>query len=278
MAGQVISREEQAEFRRWQAEDFSVAAPPSLVPQPPAPNEGAKKIGETVEVTHVGAMPLPTAQEIERIHEEARESGYRNGLEQGLAEGREQGRGEGYPAGYAEGQKQGEADGRESGYKEGRAEGYQKGREEGGEAARRYEEELRRLAQGFGAALAALDQEVAEATLACALEAARQMTRVAFTAHPEPLLALIREALAALPLRHSPVTLFLSPADAALARERLSAVFPQETWRIQEDAALTPGGFLMRADASEVDARVESRWRRILEGIGLSPEWLEHMP
>ncbi|MDR2637291.1 MAG: flagellar assembly protein FliH [Zoogloeaceae bacterium] len=258
MAGNVIPGEisAAAAYTRWQAEDFARPSSPSpAAPRAETVEERRAVAGDgEVEVSHIGSVPLPTAEDIERIHEEARQSGYRSGLEAGHEEG--------YEKGYAKG------------YEEGRGAGFQ----EGGAAGQAYEEEIRRLCQGLQEALAALDQEIAEAVLACALEAAGQMTRSAIRVKPELLLPTIREALAALPLRHEPVTLLLAPEDATVLREHLGNQFAQEGWHIQEDNSILPGGCLLRAGTSEIDARVESRWRRILEAIGLSQEWLANKP
>ena len=58
-------------------------------------------------------------------------------------------------------------------------------------------------------------------------------------------------------------------------REHLGEQLPHINWRIVEDGALPPGGCRVEVGASEVDATLETRWRRVVEGIGISEDWLE---
>ena len=48
--------------------------------------------------------------------------------------------------------------------------------------------------------------------------------------------------------------------------------------RIIEDNALTPGGCRVELGSSEVDATLETRWRRVIESIGINQEWLSDKP
>jgi len=268
MASGVIRGDELAAYTRWQAEDFASS---TEKPVPKGADTSARMPpseagGGEVEVSHVVlpqmGLSLPTAEEIEQIHEETRQNGYRVGF------------GEGRTAGYEEGLRAGHADGYQDGFDSGRQAGFR----EGSGAARNYEGEISRLCQGLQGAMAVFDQEMAESVLACALEVAGQLTRTAMQVEPELLLPVIQEALAALPMNHGAVTLFLAPADATLAREHLAQQFAQEGWMIQEDASLKPGDCRIVSGSSEIDARLESRWRRVLDRIGLSAEWLEKKP
>lgn len=174
---------------------------------------------------------LPTAEELEAIYNEAQHNGYE--------------------AGFAAGQ------------------------EAGQQAAMAQVEEklghLETLANNFRQALLDLDQVAADQLLHLSLEIARQVLRSELHAHPENLAAVVREGLAALPLNHGPVALHVSPEDASLIGEHLGELFTQSGRRIIEDSAVTPGGCRLLAGASEVDATIETRWKRVLESIG-APE------
>ncbi|MDR2165789.1 MAG: flagellar assembly protein FliH [Zoogloeaceae bacterium] len=239
MAG-YIPKERLHAYTRWQADDFAARSRGNTpAGTPPALDPAG---GETPDPRPEGdaarpAIPLPTVEELERVHEAARESGYE--------------------AGFAEG--------RQAGYEAGRAEGVQDGNTE----ARASAEQCRALCQGLQEALASFDQEMAEAVFACALEVARQVVRGAVRAQPETLLPVIREALAALPLQHAPVTLLVSPEDAGLAQGHLGNHFSAVGWRIQADPEIARGGCRLKAGSSEVDATLDTRWRRTLEAIGV---------
>ncbi|MBP6491271.1 MAG: flagellar assembly protein FliH, partial [Thauera sp.] len=106
---------------------------------------------------------LPTAEEIERMHDDMRRAGFDEGRAAGHAEGLEAGRAEG----YVEGRAQAEA-----------------------EAAR-----LAGLADSLDEALRELDGEIAEQLMALAIEMARRMVKLTLTEHPEAILETVRSAL-----------------------------------------------------------------------------------
>lgn len=220
----IIPAEDVLAIAPWRADRFDAPpAPPVETPPPETPAE-AIDAGEVV-----ADFALPTAEEIERIHNEAQQAGY--------------------------------AAGRETGYQEGFSAGQQ--------AAMLEAERLRTLADNLQQALATLDQEIAETVLDLALEVARQVVRTTLREQPESLLPVIREAIALLPLHHGGITLQLNPSDAALIREHLpSPAAHQPAWHVAEDPGIEAGGCLVRAGNSEIDATVATRWRHVLATIG----------
>ncbi|HJW26046.1 MAG TPA: flagellar assembly protein FliH [Rhodocyclaceae bacterium] len=229
-----IPKEHLDAYRRWQVESFDPQPPEPEVP-PPSEVEPEPVQDDTSEL--VAAMGLPTAEDVERIHNEAHESGYR------------------------------------AGFDEGREEGYRQGLEAAQAEARR----IAALAENAEASLAGLDQSVADEVLALALEVAHQVLRGAIPARPQALLPVIREALAALPLHHGHVALHVHPSEAEAVREHLGDQFLHSGWRIVEDREIQAGGCFIRAGTSEVDATLQTRWKRVLESIGADPgTWLEH--
>lgn len=218
----VIPKEDILAIATWQARDF---APPVIIETPaPVAKEGEADAGEAV-----AEFTLPTAEDIERIQNDAQREGYDLGFSTGKQEG--------FDAGMADARSQGER--------------------------------LTALADNFQNALSSLDQTVAETILELALEVARQVVRSTLQQQPENILPLIREAIAALPLHHGNITLFLNPADAALVHEyQAGQATHQSTWHISEDPNIELGGCLVRAGNSEVDASVATRWRHVLAAIG----------
>lgn len=188
---------------------------PEPAPPPPPPPDPAPEIH------------LPTAEDIERIHEEAR--------------------------------------------KEARKEGYDAGYEEGTARGRVEAMALHSLVQGMDDALGRLDQEVAEEILALSIEIARQMVRHHLDAHPEAVGELIREALLQMPQTHALV--HLNPDDLALARDYLGEQLTHAGHRLVEDASISRGGVRIDAGGSQIDATVQTRWRRILDNLGRNVAW-----
>ncbi len=220
-----IPKEQLDSYRRWQAASFDDPAPASAVEV--AMPEAEAPVADVAEAEFVSSIPLPTAEDIERIHNEARAGGY--------------------------------------------DEGYRAGHEAGLAEARQEAERLATLGANLEAALAGIDQSVADDLLELAVELAGQVLRRSLSVDSEVLLPVVREALAALPLHHGHVMLFVNPRDAESIRSHLGDQFSHSGWQIIEDKEIEAGGCHVRAGSSEVDATLATRWRRVLEAIGAGP-------
>lgn len=181
----------------------AAAPPPPPPPEPPAP-----------------AVRLPTAEDIERIHDQAHREGYAAGYEEGTARGRM-------------------------------------------EALR-----LHTLAESLEQALTGIDGEVTEELLALSIEVARQMVRRSLRQDRKVIVDIVKEALQQLPQNHAMI--HLHPEDAALVREYLGEQLAHVGNRVIEDDRVTPGGCSIEASGSQIDASVQTRWRRILENLSRS--------
>jgi len=107
--------------------------------------------------------------------------------------------------------------------------------------------------------LAALDEEVQRQVTLLALAIGKQLARRELKASPEEIIPLIRECVGRLPAAARDVRVHLHPEDAALVREHLAAPTGERAWTLIEDPTLSRGGCLVRTDASQIDARFESR-------------------
>jgi flagellar assembly protein FliH len=202
------------------------------------------------EIIEQSQVVLPTAAEIERMHNEAREQGY--------AEGRSEGR----SAGYEEG--------RSTGYSEGYSTGYEEGKVEGQTLTARMTEIL----ESLGQAVDGIEQHVAEQLLSTAVEIANQVLRQSLNIEPELILPVVREAVAALQIDSGHPALRAHPDDAVLIQAQMGDILAHNNWRIIEDSSLTRGGCRVELGASEVDATLETRWKRVIETIGVRRAWL----
>lgn len=189
----------------------------------------------TAQSQMASAVVLPTAVEIERMHEEARQQGYQ----------------EGYQEGYATGQNEGSAHVQEKAIR------------------------LDALLVGLDQSLAAIDQDIAEKLLATAVELASQMVRQSLKIKPELILPVVREAMGALNPGSGHPVLLVHPEDVSLIREKLSEQLAHGNWRLVEDTSIMPGGCRVELGAGEVDATFQTRWKRILESIGINQAWLD---
>lgn len=208
-------------WERWELAEFDAPAQhhkPAVVPPPP----------EIESPPAEPAVKLPTAEDVERIYQQARE------------------------------------DGTKAGYKEGQA----KARDE---ATR-----LGRAAAKLEAALQELDGGVADELLALSLELARLVVRGEITARPETVLAVIHEALGQLPHQHAAI--YLHPDDASLVRSYAGEQLAHAGHRIHEDAKLGRGDCVLDAGGSHLDAALPTRWRRVLESLGVEDAWQPKVP
>ena len=227
-------------YQRWEVAAFDEAEQAAKRAAEAAAQALADAPAETIETTP--QVVLPTADDIERMHIEAHEQGYAAGHS------------EGYAAGLAAGHDEGLAEARASAAK------------------------IDALMTSLQQSLDSIDQQVANRLLATAVEIASQMLRQSLRIKPELLLPVVREAVATLYPHGGHPALFAHPDDAALIRTHLGEQLAHSNWRIIDDASLSAGGCRVEVGASEVDATLETRWRRVIDAIGISPEWLSETP
>jgi len=163
-------------------------------------------------------------------------------------------------------------------YSEAQEQGYAAGYEEGIANARAEAEQINALLTGVQHSIGELDQQVAEQLLATAVEIANQVLRQSLQIKPELLIPVVREAITTLHQHSGHPMLLAHPQDAALIRSHLGDQLAHNNWRIIEDNTLTPGGCRVELGSSEVDATLETRWRRVIESIGINQDWLSDKP
>lgn len=156
--------------------------------------------------------------------------------------------------------------------------GYSAGYEEGMALGRANAVRIGTLMTTLDQAINELDQGIADQLLATAVEIASRMVQQALQVKPELLLPVVREAISTLHTGTGHPALFVHPDDAVLVRTYLGDQLAHNNWRIIEDPSLTTGGCRVELAASEVDATRETRWRRVIESIGINQEWLSDKP
>jgi len=232
MTAGFIPKEKLTAYQRWELAAFDEAeqkaeraremAAAELPPQevieepPPTPEEPP--------------IVLPTAADIERMHNEAHEQGYAAGYEEGIAD------------------------------------------------AKAVLADATRILDNLQQAVTNLDQKIADQLLATSIEIANQVVRQSLKLQPELLLPIVREAVATLHPGAGHPALLAHPEDATLIRKHMGDHLSHNNWRIIEDPALTRGGCRIELGASEVDATLETRWRRVIEAIGVNENWLSDKP
>ena len=177
----------------------------------------------------------------------------------------------------ADGFRQGQRDGYEAGIEQGRGEGAEAGHAEG---------LARGLAEGRAQALANLEQDAkpvdamlkALKKLRTELRSAqrkevvdlvgkiaRQVIRAELALQPVQLLALVDEALAAMPPSREEVEVFLNPEEL----KRITELDPKRAkkWTLLADPSLEPGECRVRSGDHEVDAGCQGRLAACMEQV-----------
>lgn len=154
------------------------------------------------------------------------------------------------------------------GFEQGRHEGVQAGQKQVAAQVQRLNQILNALAEPLRDVNARVEQELVQLALAVA----RQVVRREVSIEPAQVIAVVREAIAALPSHAERIQVFLHPDDAALMRDHTAGTESAAAWRILEDPALTRGGCRVTSENSHIDATLESRLAAVVEQLMGGPD------
>ena len=152
-------------------------------------------------------------------------------------------------------------------YQSGRREGLDKGLAEGRDEVRKQARIFRDLAAALAAPLKAVETEVEHELASLALAMAREVIGRELHDHPDFILSLVPQAVAALPSGAREIKVRLNPADAALLHEHLPDGDGEASWSIIEDGRISRGGCRVETPASTVDATLESRLGAVVSRV-----------
>ena len=178
-----------------------------------------------------------------------------------LAAGYRQGQQDGYDAGFEAA--------RAEGYAAGQAEGFQRGQEEGQAQALAH---LDQIGKPVDAALKALKKLKSDFKAAQRKEVvdlvgkiARQVIRAELALQPTQLLALVDEALAAMPPARDAIEVLMNPEEL----KRVSELDPKRAkkWNLLADPSLEPGEIRVKAGDHEVDAGCQGRLAACMDQV-----------
>ncbi|NOX76951.1 MAG: flagellar assembly protein FliH [Gammaproteobacteria bacterium] len=175
--------------------------------------------GAVEDARHDKASGLLTAEHIERIQAQA----YK----------------EAYDAGFAKGHQQGVVS----------------GEAEISNTATLMANLLQKLQQPFQQ----LDEQVEQELMNLSLVIARQLVRRELKADPGQVMAVVHEALAALPVASRGVKVSLHPEDLVLMREALAHAEAERNWSLMDDPSLQRGDCRIVTETSRVEATLERR-------------------
>jgi flagellar assembly protein FliH len=186
---------------------------------------------------------LPTVEEIEAMqrvaYEEASKQGWQEGYEKGLEQGRK------------------------DGFDQGRSDGFEHGRTELDQKVVAW----RNLLDLLSEPLKSLDQQVEDELVGLAVAIARQLVRRELKTETDQIVAVIREAVQALPARARKVQISVHPDDAEFVRSTLRVDDARPRWELLEDPLLTRGGCWVETESSRIDATVENRLNQVIAAV-----------
>lgn len=197
-------------------------------------------------------------------------------LRQWRAEAEAQGRAQGHAQGHAEGLEAGLQQGQEQGWNTGHEAGLAAGLAEGRTQAREEAQRLATLATACAGALTQIEEKLGQDLLALALDIAGQVLRTTLQEQPESLLPALREVLQTPPASQGAVLrLWVHPDDLELVRQHLADELRDGNWRVLTDESIARGGCRAETPYGDIDATLQTRWRRVAASLGRNQAWEE---
>jgi flagellar assembly protein FliH len=145
------------------------------------------------------------------------------------------------------------------GRKEGKTQGYKEGRDQAVIESSQLFQKLESLFNALAEPVNQLDEELENSIAELTLSIARQLVRREIKVEPGEIVAVVREAVRALPISARNPTIYLHPEDIQLVRNALSLSDDEQTYRLEEDLLLTRGDCRVETESSYIDASVEAR-------------------
>jgi flagellar assembly protein FliH len=157
---------------------------------------------------------------------------------------------------------------------EGFAKGHEAGRIAGEKDARKLLDELRHKSQHLDGLMSSVakpmeqfDETMEQLLVQLAMTIGRHLVRRELRIDPSQVIAIVREAVALLPLGQRNVRVHLHPADAAVVRECLSEPQSERAWTLVEDPVMSRGGCRVSTDTAHIDARLEARIASVINHL-----------
>lgn len=215
----------------------------------------------------IASMPPETEPVEQTVNPEKQELRLQNMLARIRKQAQEQGYTDGHAAGHADGMKQGLAQAQEQGHKEGYQAGLDAGHQQGLEKAEEAAAQLAALAQECASALSNLEADMGQALITLAIRIAEHVLHQTLDTKPDTILALLDGLLRLDTGDPAALRLYVNPADLTLVREHLGDQPDTSQWRVLSDESVARGGCKAHTSLGDIDATLETRWRRITSSI-----------
>jgi len=184
-----------------------------------------------------------TVDEIEKMQQQAYDEAFAQGKKEG----------------FDDGFKEGSSKGFEKGFSEGKIEGEKKGYDDNLHLIQKETAAFVSLLESLNEPFKDLDEEVEKELVNLAIGMASQIVRREIKIDPGQIVAVIREAVNALPVASQKLTIQMHPDDAELVKRSLALDHATSLWNIIEDPLVTRGGCKVKTETSNIDATIENR-------------------
>ncbi|MDC6170735.1 FliH/SctL family protein, partial [Paucibacter sp. XJ19-41] len=162
-----------------------------------------------------------------------------------------------------------------------RQSGYQDGYRDGMAAldafkksfAQQMSAQLGTLVKSFDGEFRALEDQMAEALAAMAVELARQVLRSEIQQRPEHIAQVAHDAVEALQMSARHVRVRVNPDDLPLVLEGAGEEMKAREAQVLPDPEVPRGGCKVESDIGSVDATLAARWLQVTGAMGQSTLW-----
>lgn len=152
-------------------------------------------------------------------------------------------------------------------HEEAHKEGYAAGLAAGKQDVQQRVERLNELLTALAKPLEELDEMVEKQLVDLAITIARQLFRREIQIDHGSVIGVVRETVPLMPLAARDIRVHLHPEDAELVRESFMGSGDDVAWTIVEDPLISRGGCRVNSENSHIDARAETRFQAIVDGI-----------
>lgn len=143
----------------------------------------------------------------------------------------------------------------EAGFAKGREEGMAAGKDEISRNTQLLDDLLQSLSQPFDN----LDDDVTQQLVSLSVAISRQLVRRELKIDATQIVGVVQEAVAILPVSSRDVKVCLHPDDVQVMRETLIKKDVERTWKLVDDPSLSRGDCRILTETSHVDATLEKR-------------------
>ncbi len=143
----------------------------------------------------------------------------------------------------------------EAGFAKGREEGMMSGQDEIAHNARLLDDLLQSLSRPFEK----LDDDITQQLVSLSVGVSRQLIRREFKTDVAQIVGVVQEAIAVLPVGSREVNVCLHPDDVRVMRDVMTKAKTESSWELVSDSSLSRGDCRILTETSRIDATLEKR-------------------